>query len=60
MSDSTARKKVLIISHDKIGSAMAGPGIRYHYMAEVLADSFDVTVGFFDKNYLPDKDFKVS
>ncbi len=36
---------------------MAGPGIRYHYMAEALSDSFDVTVGFFDPTYLPEKDF---
>lgn len=39
---------------------MAGPGIRYHYMAEELSDTFDVTVGFFDPTYLPDKDFKHS
>lgn len=39
---------------------MAGPGIRYHYMAEVLSDSFDVTVGFYDKSYLPEDGFKRS
>ena len=54
------RKKVLIISHDKIGAKMAGPGIRYHYMAEFLSSSFDVTVGFFDRTYLPDASFKRS
>lgn len=48
-------KKILIISHDKIGTKMAGPGIRYHYMAEVLSDQFDVTIGFFDPSYLPDE-----
>jgi glycosyltransferase involved in cell wall biosynthesis len=53
-------KKVLIISHDKIGSQMAGTGIRYHYMAEVLSKDFDVTVGFFGPQYLPDADFKRS
>lgn len=37
---------------------MAGPGIRYHYMAQILAGSFDVTVGFFDPSYLPEKHFK--
>ncbi len=36
---------------------MAGPGIRYHYMAEALCGSFDVVVGFFDPSYLPEKDF---
>lgn len=39
---------------------MAGPGIRYHYMAEALSDSFDVTVGFFDPSYLPEGDFSHS
>ena len=50
-------KKILIISHDKIGNNMAGPGIRYHQMAEVLSKSFDVTIGFFDPTYLPDSSF---
>jgi glycosyltransferase involved in cell wall biosynthesis len=53
-------KKVLIISHDKIGTQMAGTGIRYHYMAEVLSRHFDVTVGFFGPQYLPDDAFKHS
>jgi glycosyltransferase involved in cell wall biosynthesis len=39
---------------------MAGPGIRYHYMAEILSDDFNVTVGFYDKSYLPEEDFKRS
>jgi glycosyltransferase involved in cell wall biosynthesis len=56
--DKRTRKRILIISHDKIGSSMAGPGIRYHYMAQVLSLDFDVTVGFFDPSYLPDKDFE--
>lgn len=54
------KKKILIISHDHIGSTMAGPGIRYHYMAELLSKDFDVTVGFFDSSYLPDEDFKTT
>lgn len=57
MSETKVKKKLLIISHDKIGSSMAGPGIRYHYMAEALSDSFDVTVEFFDPTYLPEEDF---
>ena len=52
------KKQVLIISHDKIGNNMAGPGIRYHYMAETLSKKHDVTVGFFDKGYLPGNDFE--
>lgn len=39
---------------------MAGPGIRYHYMAELLSKDFDVTVGFFDQTYLPDTGFEHS
>lgn len=58
MAKSSAKKKVLIISHDKIGSAMAGPGIRYHYIAETLADKFDVIVGLYEKKNLPDAKFK--
>jgi glycosyltransferase involved in cell wall biosynthesis len=33
---------VLIISHDVIGSRMAGPGIRYWELAQVLAQHFPV------------------
>ena len=55
MKAGKTKKRILIISHDKIGTSMAGPGIRYHYMAQVLSDDFDVTVGFFDPNYLPDQ-----
>jgi glycosyltransferase involved in cell wall biosynthesis len=39
---------------------MAGPGIRYHYIAETLSQDFDVTVGFFEPTYLPDDAFKRS
>lgn len=52
------RKHVLIISHDKIGENMAGPGIRYHYMAQLLSKHFDVTVGFNNSDFCPDKSFK--
>jgi glycosyltransferase involved in cell wall biosynthesis len=57
MSQENSSRKILIISHDKIGTKMAGPGIRYHYMAEFLSKDFDVTIGFFDPNYLPDESF---
>lgn len=39
---------------------MAGTGIRYHYMAEVLSRDFDVTVGFFSPEYMPDDAFERS
>jgi glycosyltransferase involved in cell wall biosynthesis len=60
MPANSSTKKVLIISHDRIGFKMAGTGIRYHYMAEVLSKYFDVTVGFFGPQYLPEDDFKRS
>lgn len=60
MGVTDSRDKVLIISHDTIGTNMAGPGIRYHYIAETLSDDFDVTVGFFEPSYLPDEAFKHS
>jgi glycosyltransferase involved in cell wall biosynthesis/predicted O-methyltransferase YrrM len=33
---------VLVISHDVIGRRMAGPGIRYFYLAQVLSREFQV------------------
>ena len=60
MIETKVKKKLLVISHDKIGSSMAGPGIRYHYIAQTLSNDFDVTVGFFDPTYLPEKEFKKS
>lgn len=60
MTQIPGRKKLLIISHDKIGSKMAGPGIRYHFMAEYLSSDFDVCVGFFEPTNLPDSKFKKS
>lgn len=39
---------------------MAGPGIRYHYVGELLSKNFDVTLGFFDPTALPDEDFERS
>ncbi|MCG8351180.1 MAG: glycosyltransferase family 4 protein [Chloroflexales bacterium] len=38
------RPRVLIISHDVVGSRMAGPGIRYWEMARVLAAQQPVTL----------------
>jgi glycosyltransferase involved in cell wall biosynthesis len=35
---------VLVISHDLVGSLMAGPGIRYYQMATVLAKYFPVVL----------------
>jgi glycosyltransferase involved in cell wall biosynthesis len=60
VTETEAKKKILIISHDKIGSSMAGPGIRYHHMGQMLSANFDVTIAFFDPSYLPDDEFKRS
>ena len=42
MTSPSGNQKILIISHDVIGSRMAGPGIRYYHIARVLSKSFDV------------------
>ncbi len=38
------KPRVLIVSHDVVGTQMAGPGIRYYHMARVLADEITVTL----------------
>ncbi|HEX9153661.1 MAG TPA: glycosyltransferase [Candidatus Saccharimonadales bacterium] len=38
------RKKILVICHDIVGKNMAGPGMRYTHVAEVLSKKFDVTL----------------
>jgi glycosyltransferase involved in cell wall biosynthesis len=47
-------KKILIISHDKVGRSMAGPGIRYHQMATLLSKHHDVTLAVFNPAYIAD------
>lgn len=46
------RKKILVISHDKVGPSMAGPGIRYHRIAINLAKEHDVTLAVFNPIYI--------
>jgi len=38
------QKHVLIISHDVVGAQMAGPGIRYYQLAQILAQEFKVVL----------------
>jgi glycosyltransferase involved in cell wall biosynthesis len=38
------RPNLLIVSHDVVGSQMAGPGIRYYHLARVLAAELPVTL----------------
>jgi hypothetical protein len=45
-------KKILIITHDKVGVRMAGPGMRYHQIALELAKHFAVTLAAFKPDYI--------
>lgn len=47
-------KKILVISHDKVGTSMAGPGIRYHQIANNLSKKYDVTLAVFNPAYISD------
>lgn len=47
-------KKILVISHDKVGRNMAGPGIRYHKIATELSKNHEVTLGVFNPVYIED------
>src|SRR5215216_1411920 len=38
------RRRVLVVSNDVVGRAMAGPGIRYFHFAQELSRSHDVTL----------------
>lgn len=44
MAHSDLSGHVLIISHDRVGAQMAGPGIRYYHLARVLAREFPVVL----------------
>ncbi|MCB0117178.1 MAG: glycosyltransferase family 4 protein [Caldilineaceae bacterium] len=41
---SVERRRVLLVSHDTLGAKMAGPGIRYYHLANVLSRHFDLTL----------------
>ncbi len=45
-------RKILVITHDKVGKQMAGPGMRYHQIARELARHFDVTLAAFKPGYV--------
>src|SRR5919106_3015773 len=44
MSPSRPLRRVLVVSYDVVGSAMAGPGIRYYHFARELARRYEVTL----------------
>lgn len=45
-------KNILVISHDKVGPSMAGPGIRYHKIATHLSKKHEVTLAVFNPSYI--------
>lgn len=49
---------ILVISHDVVGEQMAGPGIRYFHLAQVLAREFSVILAVPEKMDIP-TDFPV-
>jgi glycosyltransferase involved in cell wall biosynthesis/SAM-dependent methyltransferase len=51
--------QVLVISHDRVGRHMAGPGIRYCELARVLSQHFQVTLAVPGEPGLPDHPFVV-
>jgi len=44
---------ILIISHDIVGEQMAGPGIRYFHLAQVLAREFPVILAVPESSAIP-------
>ena len=45
-------KNILVISHDRVGPSMAGPGIRYHKIATHLSKQHNVTLAVFNPHYI--------
>lgn len=54
-----SRRHVLVVSHDRVHSRMAGPGIRYRELARVLAEHFRVTLAAPGETDLPGARFSV-
>ncbi|MGC9522841.1 MAG: glycosyltransferase family 4 protein [Anaerolineae bacterium] len=49
-----ASPRVLVASHDVVGSQMAGPGVRYWELAKVLAQYFPVKIAAPDGSCVPE------
>lgn len=45
-------QKILVVSHDKVGQKMAGPGMRYHQIATELSKDNYVTLATFNPAHL--------
>jgi len=50
---------ILIVSHDVVGSKMAGPGIRYWELARVLGQSLPVVLAVPNAVQMPDTDVQI-
>jgi GT2 family glycosyltransferase len=53
------KRKILLVSSDKIGNKMAGPAIRYFEFAKVLSNKFDVTLASFGVSDRQSEKFKI-
>src|SRR3989344_4644975 len=53
------QKKITLVSNDKVGTVMAGPGIRYFNLAIALAKHFAVTLFVPDSCDLTNSNFKI-
>jgi GT2 family glycosyltransferase/glycosyltransferase involved in cell wall biosynthesis len=58
-SETETQKHLLIISHDVVGSKMAGPGIRYLEIARELSNHMKVTLAVPDKCDLEEQSFSI-
>ncbi len=61
MSDKNeSKKKIGLISLDKVGKKMAGPGIRYLELGRHLSEKFDATLFVPDETDIKEKKLKVA
>ncbi len=51
--------RILIISHDVVGTKMAGPGIRFYEFARLFSRFADVTLATPNRTDLKNEDFKI-
>lgn len=52
-------KKVFLVSADKVGKSMAGPGVRCFEMAKILSEHFDITLLVPDSCDIKSKSFEI-
>lgn len=54
-----SKQKIALISNDKVGTLMAGPGMRYSELAKAIAADFDVLLLAPDECDLAAEDYKI-